>query len=80
MEQTEEFVAFVGAYEIESMFKEFDDFDDAVYRPENFAILDIAIKIMNTITILMHLLRKSPLSKKRIIFCRKLWKKKLMKL
>ena len=39
MEQIEEFVAFMGAYEIESMFKEFDDFDDSVYRPENLAIL-----------------------------------------
>ena len=39
MEQIEEFVAFMGAYEIESMFKEFEDFDDAVYRPENLAIL-----------------------------------------
>ena len=80
VEQIEEFVAFMGAYEIESMFKEFENLYDAVYRPENFAILDIAIKIMNTITILMHLLRKSPLSKKRLIFCRSLWKKKLMKL
>ena len=39
VEQIEEFVAFMGAYEIESMFKAFDDFDDSVYRPENFAIL-----------------------------------------
>ena len=39
MEQIEEFVAFMGAYEIESMFKEFEDFDDSVYRPENLAIL-----------------------------------------
>ena len=30
VEQIEEFVAFKGAYEIESMFKEFEDFDDAV--------------------------------------------------
>ena len=29
----------MGAYEIESMFKEFEDFDDLVYRPENLAIL-----------------------------------------
>ena len=34
MEQIEEFLAFMGAYEIESMFKEFEDFDDVVYRPE----------------------------------------------
>ena len=39
MEQIEEFVAFMGAYEIESMFKEFENIYDAVYRPENFAIL-----------------------------------------
>ena len=28
-----EFVAFMGAYEIESMFKEFEDFDDDCYDP-----------------------------------------------
>ena len=39
VEQIEEFVAFMGAYEIESMFKEFEDFDDSDYRPENLAIL-----------------------------------------
>ena len=39
MEQIEEFVAFMGAYEVESMFKAFDDFDDSVYRPKNLAIL-----------------------------------------
>ena len=39
VEQIEEFVAFMGAYEIESMFKAFDDFDDSVCRPENLAIL-----------------------------------------
>ena len=39
VEQIEEFVAFMGAYEIESMFKEFENLYDAVYRPENLAIL-----------------------------------------
>ena len=39
VEQIEEFVAFMGAYEIESMFKQFEDFDESVYRPENLAIL-----------------------------------------
>ena len=80
VEQIEEFVAFMGAYEIESMFKEFDDFDDLVYRPENFAILKYCYKNYEYNYILMHLLRKSLLSKKRLIFCRSLWKKKLMKL
>ena len=39
VEQIEEFVAFKGAYEIESLFEKFEDFDDSVYRPENLAIL-----------------------------------------
>ena len=39
VEQIEEFVAFMGAYEIESLFKECENFYDAVYRPENLAIL-----------------------------------------
>ena len=29
----------MGAYEIESLFKEFENLYDAVYRPENLAIL-----------------------------------------
>ena len=29
----------MGAYEIESLFKECENFDDSVYRPENLAIL-----------------------------------------
>ena len=45
-----------------------------------FLSLNIAMIIINTITILMCLLRKSPVSKKRLIFCRSLWKNKLMKL
>ena len=39
MERIEEFVAFKGAYEIESLFEKFEDFDDSVYRPAKFAIL-----------------------------------------
>ena len=39
VEQIEEFVAFKGAYEIESLFEMFEAFYDDVYRPENFAIL-----------------------------------------
>ena len=35
----EEFVAFKGAYEIESLFEDYEDCDDALYRSENFAIL-----------------------------------------
>ena len=39
MEQIEEFVAFKGAYEIESLFEKNEAYDDDVYRPENLAIL-----------------------------------------
>ena len=72
----------MGAYEIESFFKMCENFDDAVYRPDFFFLLylDIAMRIMNIMPILMHLSRKSPLSEKRLIFCRSLWKKELMKL
>ena len=80
VQRIEEFVAFKGAYEIESMFEKYEDVDDAVYRPKILLYLNIAMGIMNIMPILMRLLRKSPLSKKRLIFCRKLWKKKLMKL
>ena len=76
VEQIEEFVAFMGAYEIESLLKSvkilmmlFTDLKILLY-------LNIAMRIMNSIPILMILLRESPLSKKRLIFCRSLWKKK----
>ena len=39
VEQIEEFVAFMGAYKTESLFKTCENLDDAVYRFENFAIL-----------------------------------------
>ena len=39
VEWIEEFVAFKGAYEIESLFEKYEDCDDALYRSENFAIL-----------------------------------------
>ena len=39
VERIEEFVAFKGAYEIESLFEKFQDFYDSVYRAKFFAIL-----------------------------------------
>ena len=79
-EQIEEFVSFKGAYEIESLFEKFEDFDDSIIDLKFLLSLSIAMIIINTIPILMHLLRKSLLSKKSLIFCRKLWKQKLMSL
>ena len=79
VERIEEFVAFKAAYEIESLFCMkllMMMFIDLKILPS----LNIAMLIINIIPILMNLLRKSPLSKSRLIFCRSLWKKKLMKL
>ena len=42
--------------------------------------LNIVMIIMLLMPMLNHILRTPPLSKKRLIFCRSLWKKKLMKL
>jgi hypothetical protein len=39
VEQIEEFVAFKGAYEIESLFEKYENYDDVVYRSNFFAIL-----------------------------------------
>ena len=39
VEQIEEFFAFKGAYEIESLFEKHEAYDDDVYMPENLAIL-----------------------------------------
>ena len=39
VERIEEFVAFKGACEIESLFLKYEAFDDDVYRPEIFSIL-----------------------------------------
>ena len=80
VEQIEEFVAFMGAYEIESFLKSLKILMIQFIDLKILLYLNIAMRIMNSIPILMHLLRKSPLSKKRLIFCRNLWKKKLMKL
>ena len=43
VEQIEEFVAFKGAYEIESLFEKYEDYDGVVYRPVNFLYLNIAM-------------------------------------
>src|SRR3954467_13135593 len=77
-EQIEEFVAFKGAYEITSFL---ENIDDAPYKSESLAIyFSIALKITMTIIILLIILREYLLQRKRIMFCRTLWKKKLLKM
>ena len=39
VERIEEFVAFKGAYEIKCLFEEYEDYDDALYIFDFFAIL-----------------------------------------
>ena len=60
VERIEEFVAFKGAYEIESLFEKYEAFDDDVIDLKILPSLNIAMIIINTILILMNLLRKSP--------------------
>ena len=60
MELIEEFIAFMGAYKIESLFIECENLDDAVYRPENFAILKYCYENYEFNSVLMIVLRESP--------------------
>ena len=77
VQQIEEFVAFKGAYEIASLIEKYDA---TLYKSKIFAILKFTMIIMLLMPMLNHILRITPLCKKRLIFCRSLWKKKLMKL
>src|SRR3954470_20976767 len=76
-EQIEEFVAYKGAYEITSLLK---TIDDAPYKSESLAILQYCLENYNyNYYIIDYLERISP-PKEEIMFCRTLWKKKLLKL
>ena len=55
VEQIEEFVAFMGGYEIESLFKECENLDDAVYRPASFAIPKYFYILGNSFYSLSHI-------------------------
>ena len=80
VERIEEFVAFMGDYEIGSLFKECENLDDAVYRPEIFAILIYCYENYEFNSNIDDFIERVSVSKKRLIFCRSLWKKELMKL
>src|SRR3954467_2833645 len=76
-EQKEEFVSFKGTYEINSLIK------ILIMPLTNLRVLmylTIALKITMQIIILLIILRESLPQRKRLIFCRTLWKKKLLKL
>src|SRR4051812_2369989 len=76
-EQIEEFVAFKGAYEITFFLK------ILMMRLTNLRALlyfSIALKIKIKNIISLIILRDSLPQRKRLMFCRTLWKKKLLKL
>ena len=77
VQQIEEFVAFKGAYEIASLIEKYGA---TLYKSDFFPYLNIAMIIMLLMPMLNHIFRSTPLSEKRLIFCRSLWRKKLMTL
>ena len=77
IEQIEEFVAFKGAYEIASLIEKYDA---TLTNLKTLPYLNIAMKTMLVMLMLKNILRTPSLSRKILIFYRKLWKKKLLKL
>ena len=77
VQQIEEFVAFKGAYEIASLIEKYDA---TLYKSENFAIFQYCYDNYASNAYVKLYIEKFSVSKKRLIFCRKLWKKKLMKM
>ena len=62
------------------MFKEFEDFHDAAYRPENLAILKYCYENYKYNYDIDELIEKASAVREETNICRSLWKKKLMKL
>src|ERR1041384_6224937 len=76
-EQIEEVVIFKGAYEIASFV---ENIDDAPYKSESLEILNYCFEDFNEIIILLTISKGSLQKRNRLMFCRTLWKKKLLKL
>ena len=77
VEQIEEFVVFKGAYEIASFV---EDIEDAPYKSESLAILKYCFDNYNDNAYILTISKGSLLQRKRLMLCRTLWKKKLLKL
>src|ERR1041384_5861872 len=76
-EQIEEFFAFKGAYEIASLLK---NIDDAPYKSESLAILNYFFENYNANYYITDNLERISTQRKKLMFCRTLWKKKLRNL
>ena len=77
VEQIKELVAFMGAYEIESLFKECENFDDSVYKPEILAILKYCYENYEYNADINEFIEKVSAIQEGLTFCRKQWNKKL---
>ena len=77
VEQIEEFVAFKGAYEISSLL---EDIDDAPYKSESPSILKYCFENYNADAYITNYIERISPQRKRLMFCRILLKKKLLKL
>ena len=76
-EQIEEYVAFKGAYEIASFV---ENIDDAPYKSESLDILKYFFENFNDNAYITTISKDSLHKRKRLMLCRTLWKKKLLKL
>ena len=76
VEQIEEFVVFKGAYEIASFV---ENIDDTPYKFESLDILKYLLRILMIILILLTISKGSLPQRMRLMLCRTLWKKKLLK-
>src|SRR3954470_4099386 len=77
VEQIEEFVVFKGAYEIASFV---ENIDDALTNLRGLIYLNISLRILMIMLILLTISKVSLHKRKRLMLCRTLWKKKLLKL
>ena len=77
VQQIEEFVAYKGAFEIASLIEKYDA---TLYKSESFSILEYCYDNYASNAYVKLYIEDFSVSKKKLIFCRKLWKKKLMKL
>ena len=76
-EQIEEFFAFKGAYEITFLLTAIDD---APYKSDSLAILNYCFENYDANYYITDYLERFSPQRKRLMFCRTLWKKKLLKL
>ena len=76
LEKIEEFVVFMGAYEITAVLK---NINDASYKSENYVILGYCLNYYSDNPHITEFLERTYPKKKILMPCWKLWKKKYVK-